>query len=306
MNKKIYLTFDIETIVSGLSYNPTFHASVVLGGLYIAHELKKRNLKGTFYISLSPKAKEIPFAKYIDAIDLLVDGLKGFDNIKIEPHLHAYALPVTFKCEEDKFSSYNKKQQIELLKWSKDYFEGHGISVSNFRPGGYNVNDSYYEALFESGFSTSSVLCKDEKTLNIDLLTGKSKEHFPYMTNQGIKEYPVTSVKIKSIKPRVTEIINLSPDFLVLDSVKRYIDKLNYVNINFHSFSMFNNRLARENHRHQNANNFKFLFYERWASKLLRSNKIETVKHETLFYKEFIRWSDYIHEKRYKTFFIGE
>ena len=99
MSKKIYLTFDIEIIVSKLSYNPTFYASVIVGALDIAWELKRRNLKGTFYISLSPKAKEINFQEYTDGIKMLVNCLKSFDNIKIEPHIHAYNLPVNYRHE---------------------------------------------------------------------------------------------------------------------------------------------------------------------------------------------------------------
>jgi len=311
MNKKVYLTFDIETIVSRLSYNPTYHASVLLGGMTIAHELKKRNLKGTFYISLSPKCREISFSRYIEAINLLVECLKSYENIQIEPHLHAYKVPVSFDCKKDKFSAYNKNEQKELLVWSKAFFKKHGIEVKNFRPGGYNVNDSYYEALFETGFRTSSILHKDNNKDNdkvsIDLLTGMVRDHIiPYKTKQGVIEYPVTSVKIKSIKPRVTEIVNLSPDFLTIESVRDYIEKLSYVNINFHSFSMYNNRLARENHQGQIRNNFKFIFFEKWINKILRFKNIETINHNTLFAKEFIRWIDFIESKKYSTYFIGE
>lgn len=306
MNKKIYLTFDIETIVSRLSYNPTYHASVFLGGMLIAHELKKRNLKGTFYISLSPKSKEIPFLKYLEIIDLLVDCLKSFDNILIEPHIHAYKLPVSFDCKKDEFSAYTKIEQKELLVWGKEFFKKHGISVKNFRPGGYNVNDSYYEALSEAGFETSSILHKHKKEVNIDLLTGLTSELIPYETKQGVIEYPVTSVRMKSIKPGITEIINLSPDFMTIESVKGYIEKLSYINMNFHSFSMYNNRLARENHKSQMINNLKFLFFEKWINKILRYGKIETIDHNTLFAKEFIKWIDFIEERGFKTYFIGE
>ena len=306
MPKKLYLTFDIETIVSRLSYNPTFHASVFLGGLYIAKELKKRNLKGTFYISLSPKAKEIPFSDYIETIILLVKCLKPFDNIQIEPHVHAYALPVSFDCKEDKFSAYSKQEQVELLTWAKDFFQKHGIEVKNFRPGGYNVNESYYEALKETGFVSSSVLFKKEDYLNIDMLSGATKDYFPFVTDQGVWEYPVTSVKIKSIKPGVTEIVNLSPDFFTIDSVKDYIEQLDYVNINFHSFSIYNNRLARENHKGQLFNNIMFVIFEKWTNRLLRLKNMETINHNTIFAKEFIRWLDYIKNKGYTTYFIGE
>ncbi len=305
MNKRVYLTFDIETIVSKLSYNPTFHGSVFLGAMYIAHELKKRNQKATFYISLSPKAKEICFSKYIDTIKMLIDALEGYDNIKVEPHIHAFRLPVSFQCEKDEFSAYTRVQQVELLNWSKKFFRKRGIEVKSFRPGGYNVNKSYYEALAEVGIYASSVLLKDEEA-NIDLINGKLTQNKPFSTESGVKEYPVTSVKVKSIKPGVTETVNLSPDFFTIESVKEYMDQMEYININFHSFSMFNKRLARENHKKQWAHNIKFMLFEKPVSKLLRNSNMEVVHHDTLFYNELIKWLDYIELRGYDTQIIAE
>lgn len=305
MSKKIYLTFDIEIIVSKLSYNPTFYASVIVGALDIAWELKRRNLKGTFYISLSPKAKEINFQDYTDGIKMLVNCLKSFDNIRIEPHIHAYNLPLNFPTNKDKFSTYSHKEQTDLLIWAKAFFANLGVSVSNFRPGSYSTNSYYYDSLKKANFKTSSILQKD-KLINIDMIEDEILETPPYLTFNNIKEYPVTSVKIKSVKNRKNEIINLSPDFLTIESVSKYIDKLNYVNINFHSFSMYNNRLARENHKNQLYNNLKFFFFEKLTNYFLRKAKIETINHNTIFKKEFIRWLDYIKSNEYDTYFIGE
>ena len=222
-------------------------------------------------------------------------------------HIHAYNLPVSFECKEDEFSKYNKSQQKELLNWSKAFFENQGIIVENFRPGGYNVNESYYQALAESNFNTSSVLLKDEgSTINIDLTNGEIAESSPYLTKSGVTEYPVTSVKVKSIKPGKIEIVNLSPDFFRIESVREQMERLSYININFHSFSMFNNRLARENHKGQMLNNFGFLFFEKWINRLLRLKKIETINHKTLFKAELLKWIDHIHRKGYETYFIGE
>ena len=53
--KKIYLTFDIETIVSGISRSENYLSGVYLASMFIAKELKIRDLKGTFFISLSSK-----------------------------------------------------------------------------------------------------------------------------------------------------------------------------------------------------------------------------------------------------------
>lgn len=305
MSKKVYLTFDIETIVSKLSYNPTYYASVIMGGLDIAWELKKRNLKGTFYISLSPKAKEIELESYLNGIKLLVACLKPFDNIKIEPHIHAYNLPMNFSTEVDQFSTYSEDEQFELLKWSKEFFEDLDVEVANFRPGSYSANSSYYNALLRAEFKTSSLLLK-EQTVNIDLIEGKVFETPPFKTDNGVVEYPVTSVKIKTVKNGKIEIINLSPDFLTIASVADHIKKLDYVNINFHSFSMYNNRLARENHQGQLKNNFKFVFFEKWINMILRKFGVETINHNTIFRKEFLRWLDHIENKNYDTYFIGE
>lgn len=305
MSKKVYLTFDIETVVSKLSYNPTYYASVIMGGLDIAWELKKRNLKGTFYISLSPKAKEIDLESYLDGVKLLVTCLKPFDNIKIEPHIHAFSLPMNFATSVDQFSSYSQEQQYELLKWAKEFFEELNITVENFRPGSYSANTSYYDALLKAGYKTSSLLLKDQE-INIDLIEGKVSETPPFTTVNGIVEYPVTSVKIKTIKNGKTEIINLSPDFLRIESVADAIEKLNYVNINFHSFSMYNNRLARENHKGQLKNNLKFMFFEKWINMVLRKFGLETINHQTIFKNEFIKWIDHLEQKKYDTYFIGK
>ena len=48
--KKIYLTFDIETIVSGISKSKDHMAAVFLGAIFIANELAIRKQKATFSI----------------------------------------------------------------------------------------------------------------------------------------------------------------------------------------------------------------------------------------------------------------
>ena len=40
--KKIYLTFDLETIISRVSFNPTIYTNIVLGTYYIVKELERR------------------------------------------------------------------------------------------------------------------------------------------------------------------------------------------------------------------------------------------------------------------------
>ena len=303
--KKIYLTFDIEVLTSKLSFNPVYWSSVYLGAIYIANELNKRNLKGTFFLSLSTKTSIINHNEYVECLDLLIQSLKQYPNISLQPHLHAFNIPVDFLCLKDKFSSYNYEQQVVLLEWAKQFFDLRGIEANHFRPGGYSINDSYYDALSRAGFLSSSLLLKNEN-VNINTLTGKCNDIFPFQTKNDIWEYPVTSILVKSIKRGKQEIVNLSPDFFTIDSVKQYIEQISYININFHSFSIFNNRLARENHNHQRKNNLKFLFLEKPINKILRQNHIETLHHNTIFKHELINWLDYFKENKYETFFIGE
>ena len=56
--------------------------------------------------------------------------------------------------------------------------------------------------------------------------------------------------------------MNLSPDFFKLSSVEVYLRELNYVNINFHSFSIYLNRLIRENLDGLFRKNISFLLFE--------------------------------------------
>lgn len=302
--KKIYLTVDIETIVSGISRSENYLAGVYLASMYMAEELRKRDLKATFFISLSSKQAGIDQKEYTECVKWLIHSLSSYDNIKIEPHIHAYNLPVTFECKEDAFNKYNQVQQTELLTFARDFFNNEGVKVESFRPGGFSANDSYYNSLFDAGYKNSSLLQKDKK-VNMDMTTGEIFEAEVYKNQSGIIEYPVTSVRIKSIKNKI-EIVNLSPDFFKLSSVENCIRDLNYININFHSFSIYLNRLIRENHNDLFKNNVKFLLFENILNKLLRPTSIQTINTKTIVCKEFVTWIDFIKNNKYDTFFIGE
>lgn len=302
--KKIYLTFDIETIVSGLSRSDNYIAGVYLASMFIAEELRKRDLKGTFYVSISSKQKNINQDEYFEFLKWLIFSLKPYTNIKIEPHLHAYKLPVNFDCKFDEFDKYNLGQQIELLSFAKNFFKKEFVEVDSFRPGGFNANNDYYDALEKTGYKYSSLLLKELKP-NIDLINGEINQGEIFKTYNGIYEYPVTSVRIKSIKGKV-EILNLSPDFFTLSTIKKYMIELNYVNINFHSFSIYLNRLIRENHKGLISNNTKFILLENPVIKLLKLAKIETFNTNTVVSKELINWLDFINIQNYQTYFIGE
>jgi hypothetical protein len=301
--KKIYLTFDVETIVSRMSYNPNFYTNVLLGAIYIAQELEKRNMKATFFISLSPKTDEIDSSEYIESIQSLIGLLKKYKNIKIQPHMHMKNLPLTFNTVSDKFSEYTLHEQIEALTWAKEIFEGHGIEVDSFRPGSYSANKQYYEALSKAGYKYSSIMKFNEVDIDTirDIVAIKTLEKVDY----GIIEYPVTSLLIKSIK-RKEEVVNLSPDFFTYSSVQKYIEQSEYVNINFHSFSIFSNRLARENHEKLLVNNIKYIFFEKPLIKLLKPFGYEVINHNTLFRNAFIDWIDGMELFANDTYFIGE
>jgi len=300
---KVYLTFDVETVISGINYNPMLLNNILLGSLYIAEELKKRDLKGTFFVSLSPKTRSIKWHEYQTVLNQTINILKQYSNIKLAPHLHMFNLPLSFETNKDQFSVYNSKQQIEALGWSKKYFEKHGIIVDAFRPGGYAKNHEYYTNLYKSGYLYSSTL--DIENVNINLIDQNQIINQPYVVN-NIKEYPVTNVKVKSIKGK-KEVINLSPEMFSVRSVKRFCDEMEYLTINFHSFSVFSNRFIRELHKGQMFNNLKYLFIDKplnaFQRKIMKSEIIHT---NTLIRRELISWLDYIEKFAKHCMFIGE
>jgi len=302
--KKIYFTFDIETIVSGISYNANYLAGVYLGAMFIANELRMRDMKATFFISLSSKQANINKDDYRNLLQWLIQSLKSYDNIKIAPHIHAYNLPVSFECKFDEFNKYSNEQQIEMLIYAKNFFHQQGYEVDTFRPGGFSINESYYSSLCKAGYKYSSILEKDQ-IANINMITGEICQNTPYTPCHDILEYPVTSIKVFSIKSKI-ELLNLSPDFFRLDSVEEYLARLNYVNINFHSFSIYLNRLIRENHDGQFYKNIKFILFENSLNKILRLTSIQALNTKTVMSTNLIEWFNIIRKKCYNTYFIGE
>lgn len=301
--KKVYLTFDIETIISRVSYNPNFYTNIFLGTLFLANELKKRELKATFFISLSPKCDDIPFDEYFEQIEMLIEILKGYDNLKLQPHLHMKNLPFDFDTTSDKFADYSFEEQYHALSWAKKVFEKRNIAVDSFRPGSYSSNPQYYQALKKAGYLYSSIMKKEP--VHIDTLTNQLNIEMPTAVDYGIIEYPVTSVKIKSIK-NTEEITNLSPDFFTYESMQEAIEKAEYLNINFHSFSLFTNRFARENHKGILVNNLKYLFFEKPLIKILKYFNYELINRNTLFKSEFVIWLNHIEKSSSKSYYIGE
>jgi len=302
--KKIYLTFDMETIVSRLSFNPNIYTNLMLGSLYIAKELEKKALKATFFISLAPKTDVVDTQEYIENAKMLIRALNTYKNIKLQPHIHMKNLPLSFDTPSDLFSDYTLEQQVEALTWAKNIFNECGVKeIDSFRPGSYSANEQYYNALTQAGYKYSSIMIKEN--IHYDMITQEVTTQVPYKTDQGIIEYPVTSLRFKSIKGK-EETINLSPDFFTYNSIKEVFEKSNYINVNFHSFSIFTNRLARENHPKQLINNLKYFFFEKPLIKVLKLCNFELINHQTLFKTSFDNWLVQLEAYKNSTYVIGE
>jgi hypothetical protein len=302
---KVYLTFDIEIIVARFSKNDNCYASICLAPLIIANFLKKRNLKGTFFISLSPKTKGIPYSVYMNYLEILLQGLRGFENIKLAPHLHAYELPVNFSCKKDHFYNYTLEQQITLLNWSRELFKKFGYEVDSFRPGGYLANEFYYRALETAGFKYSSIMNRNDPPV-INLIKDELLTNSPFFVNNSVKEFPLSTVKINSIKGK-EEIINLSPEFLILKTIKQYLHNMEYININFHSFSLLLTKLIREDHKNIFWHNLKYLICERTLNIILKKFDIYTLYGNTILKNELLNYLDFFSsDNSFSTKFIGE
>jgi len=301
--KKVYFTVDIEPIVSKRSFNPNILNNVILGSLYIAQELKIRGQKATFFVSLSPKTSAIPFEKYTRYISTLLTALQPFKHIRLEPHLHVQGIPLPFNTDNDFFSAYSYQEAAQLLSWAKREMEKLGLPVTSFRPGGFKLSEGYYDALHAAGYKYSSIL--NPSRPDISLVSGKLIPADVTTQPNGVIEYPVTGVEVKSIKG-TREVINLSPDFFTIESMRPYLEQLDYININFHSFSVFANRFARENHNGQLSNNLRYLLWEKPLNSLCKKADFELINKNTLFRKEFIRWMDFLASKNWNTYFIGE
>ncbi|GAA6133764.1 hypothetical protein NBRC116188_05530 [Oceaniserpentilla sp. 4NH20-0058] len=303
--KPVYLSFDIEVVVSKRSKNTESIITVVAGAMEIARLLEDRKLKGTFFVSLSSKDKSIDRDEYLSRVKFLIKSLSQFQHIEIQPHLHCHNLPMSFVSESDNFNDYTSQQQLQMLTWAKDVMAECGVSVTGFRAGGYKTDAKYYDVLKQAGYKYSSTL---DQTLvpDIDLITGNCDRKPVVKEIDGIKEVNVTSVKVKSIKPGVTEVVNLSPDFFTIESVQPYFKALDFINVNFHSFSMLSNRLARENHKNQFSLNLRYMLLEKPFNQIARKLDLHTYQLNTVFAKELIKWLDEFQSSEYKTCFYCE
>jgi hypothetical protein len=297
MRKELYLTFDIEIVTAKFSRNSGFLSSICIAPLIIAKELKDRGLKGVFFICLSPKIHDASFKEYEYYLDILINSLKSFDNIQIAPHIHARNLPMEFSTFEDRFDRYDGKQQQKLLNWAKEFFLNYNIEVNLFRSGGFYYNEDYYENMKPAGYLMSSLLFRNESA-NINLINKQTLSNKPRIVD-GIIEFPVSSVKVKSIKGK-EEVVNLSPEFFTLESVKNYFEKLDYININFHSFSLLVPKLIRENHKFLILRNLKFLILERPLNIILNKIGITPIYNNAVLKRELFNYLDYFEKNKDK------
>ena len=299
MKRTLRLTYDLETVTTGFSLSADYWHGVMLGTLALARDLEERGLKATFFLALSRKTALISQKEFLKMLETLISSLRGFQNIQLQPHIHAFDLPVGFACKSDYFSDYSEVQQMEMLAYAKRFFSNHGLNATAFRPGGYHLTDQYYRVLAKSGFTASSVL-DTSLPPHIDLVDGKINAVDHEFNRNGIREVPVTAVRINSIKHKV-ETVNLSPDFFALETIREQMEQLQSLTINAHSFSMFIPRLMRETHKGQTAFNMKFMLFERPFNRFLVKRGIYPMYKDTMAGKENIRWLDYFAEQNYDT-----
>jgi hypothetical protein len=143
----------------------------------------------------------------------------------------------------------------------------------------------------------SSLLFRNERE-NINFITNQSFTSKPRIVN-GILEFPVSSVKVKFIKGK-EEVVNLSPEFFTLESVKNNLKKLDYININFHSFSLLVPKLIRENHNFLILRNLKFLILERLLNIILNKIGITPIYNNAVLKRELFNYLDYFEENNDK------
>ena len=85
--------------------------------------------------------------------------------------------------------------------------------------------------------------------------------------------------------------------------MRPHILKMDTVNVNFHSFSMYSNRLARENHPEQWRNNLSFLLLEKPIRKLNQMIGMSAFSTTTIFSNQLVAWLDEFATESYYTEF---
>lgn len=286
----LYFTVDVEITDHRLSYSENLDTQLTLPYFELAERFCEADVKATFYLSIAPKALGIDWNDYLRCLKRILRYNRNefASHIRIQPHLHCLNLPFDYCKGSDFFSDYTPEQQVEMLKLGRQICEDGGVEVTSFRPGGFKNSDDYYAALAEAGFAISSTMRLDRNPA-IDLKSGAiDREHGVFEAAHGVIEYPVTSVHLHSVKGR-DETINLSPDFFELASVGQQMRQLDYINLNFHSFSWYHGRPVRERFPNMRKETIKHLIREFVMKKLLKPLDADIVT-DTIYREHFDQW----------------
>ena len=179
-----------DQIDSGFNYSLTFDDGYK-SNLYIAEELAKRNLKGTFFII---KNRSLSDPKYLN-----VQEIKEIDQLGMEIGSHS--------CTHRHMNRLKKPVMIQELRESKLFLEeilGKPVYAIAY-PGGH-FGSREIEASFKEGY-----------LLNRTVITGLNS----YPVDRGIvKSINITNeVNSETFK----SIINLSPFFFARVKIREYV-----------------------------------------------------------------------------------
>lgn len=292
MNK--YNTVDIEITDHRLSYSENLESNILLPYIKLAETFSQQGIKSTFFLSIAPKSRTLDWREYDRCLDLVcrINRANFAEYIDIQPHMHCLNLPLSFTDKSDYFSDYNKEEQCEILKFGKRYLEDKGLDVRSFRPGGFRQNKHYYAVLKQAGFRYSSTL-QPEREASIDLVNGRTSNSF-ITEHDGVTEFPVTSVYLKSVKGGYEQ-INLSPDFFEYTSIADEVNKLDNIVLNFHSFSLYHSRPVRERFKRRRQETFKHLLREFLLKKLARTLQAD-IYTNTIYRDSLEGWLEFLRQ----------
>ncbi len=287
----IFFSVDVEITDHRLSYSENLDTNLLLPYVKLAEYLAQNEIKATFYLSIAPKALGISWDDYQRCLKQIIRINQSVysDYIRLQPHLHCLNLPFDYAKGSDFFLDYEPKQQVEMLKFSKHFMEDLGVEVDSFRPGGFKNSPTYYESLEEAGFLYSSTMRKDLKPA-MDLVNKRVDKQHGIFKEGGITEYPVTSVFLNSVKGG-EDTINLSPDFFEYEAIETYLKQMEFMVVNFHSFSLCHGRPVRELFQSRRKETFKHLVREFVLKKISKPFDVELVTN-TIYERQFYNWSE--------------
>ncbi len=290
----VYNTVDVEITDHRLSYSENLESNILLPYIKLAETFCQRGIKSTFFLSIAPKSLGLDWREYDRCLDLVcrLNQANFGEFIDIQPHMHCLNLPLPFTRKSDYFSDYSADEQLEVLRFGKRYLEDKGLEVRAFRPGGFRQNQHYYDVLRQAGYRYSSTL-QPEREANINLVEGCINNSF-VSEHDGITEFPVTSVYLKSVKGGY-ELINLSPDFFEFASIADEVNRLDNIVLNFHSFSLYHSRPVRERFSRRRVETVKHLLREFVLKKIAKSLQAEIFT-DTIYRDSLERWLDFLQQ----------